>query len=329
MIEMSKAKIFFRGFLTNTDSSILKINLDHGFKIEAMSEDEGIRFISHLQNRPYMEVSEELILDFPVINKSEDKCYFVSNSFECDIGINDDDRRHGLINERTKFDVTLVQGYLTPIIRLMKLFKEGNVYMPLEFYYLIDNNAPRLFMGSYHWSNYNSRDIFTLKDSKISDFQRFIQNTKLPFKEPFLQLAFENFELSYLTPTSNLTFLSLMISMEILFNPGEQELSHRISRNAAVLLGKDFNESETIFNDIKKLYTKRSNIVHGTIAREKKTVNNEDVVKLRNYVRESIKEINIKGKSRDELLEFLNSHGYGEYEKRLLRIKVLKIWNSR
>ncbi len=48
------------------------------------------------------------------------------------------------------------------------------------------------------------------------------------------------------------------------------------------------------------------------IARGKsKTVNNEDVVKLRNYVRESIKEINIKGKSNDELLEFLDSHGYG------------------
>ncbi len=308
---MSKEKIYFRGFLTNTDSSILKINLDHGFKIESMSVDEGIRFISLLQNRPYMEVSGELFHKFPIRNNSEDKCYFISNSFECDIGMNDEDRRDRLISERTKFDVTLVQGYLTPIIRLTKLFKEGNVYMPLEFYYLIDNNAPRLFMGSYHWSNYNSRDIFTLKDSKISDFQRFIQNTKLPFKEPFLQLAFENFELSYLTPTTNLTFLSLMISMELLFNPGE-ELSHRISRNAAVLLGKDFKESENIFSEIKKLYTKRSNIVHGRIVSGKsKTLNNEDVVKLRNYVRESIKEINIKGKSRDELLKFLDSRGYG------------------
>lgn len=312
MIEMSKEKIYFIGFLTNTDSSILKINLDNGFKIEVMSVFEGISFISTLQNRPYMEVSEELFYKFPIKNYSEDKCYFVSNSFECDIGVTDEDRRDRLISERTKFDVTLVQGYIIPIIRLMRLFKEGNIYMPLEFYFFIDNNALRLFMGNYYWSNYNSQDIFTLKDFEISDFQRFIQNTKLPFKESFLQLAFENFELSYLTPTTNLTFLSLMICMEILFNPKDQELSHRISRNAGVLLGKDFKESKTIFNDIKKLYTKRSKIVHGTIARGKsKIVNNEDIVKLRNYVRESIKEINIIGKSRDELLEFLDSHGYG------------------
>ncbi len=310
MIEMSKEKIYFIGFLTNTDSSILKINLDHGFKIEAMSVDEGIRFISILQNRPYIEVLAELKV--PIINNSEDKCFFVSNSFECDIEMNDEDRRDYLVNERTKFDVTLVQGYLTPIIRLMRLFKEGNIYIPLQFYYFVDNNISRLFMGIFEGNNYNSQQRFTLEDSEISDFQIFIQKTKLPFKEPFLKLAFENFELSYLTPTSNLTFLSLMISMEILFNPGEQELSHRISRNAAVLLGKDFKESEMIFSEIKKLYTKRSIIVHGTIASGKsKTANNEDVVKLRNYVRESIKEINIKGKSRDELLEFLDSRGYG------------------
>lgn len=310
MIEMSKEKIYFIGFLTNTDSSILKINLDHGFKIEAMSVDEGIRFISILQNRPYIEVLAELKV--PIRNNSENKCYFISNSFDCDIGMSDEDRRDHLVNERTKFDVTLIQGYITPIIRLMRLFKEGNIYMPLHFYYFFNNNIPRLFMGIFKGNNYNSQQRFSLEDSEISDFQIFIQKTKLPFKEPFLQLAFQNFELSYLTPISNLTFLSLMISMEILFNPQDNEISHRISRNAAVLLGKDFKESEMIFSEIKKFYTKRSKIVRGTIASGKsKTANNEDVVKLRNYVRESIKEINIKGKSRDELLEFLDSRGYG------------------
>lgn len=225
MIEMSKEKIFFRGFLTHTDSSILKISLDHGFKIEAMSVDEGIRFISILQNLPDMEVYSELSREF-LINNSENKCYFISNSFEFDIGMNGEDRRL-LINERSKFDVSQVQGYLLPIIRLMRLFKEGNIYMPLRFWFSIDNNIPRLFLCEYYRNNYTSWDKFTLKHSEISEFKKFIQNTKLPFKEPFLQLAFENFELSYLTPTSNLTFLSLMISMEILFNPGEHELNHR------------------------------------------------------------------------------------------------------
>lgn len=307
-ISMFKERIYFRGFLANTDSSILKINLDHGFKIEAMTVNEGIGFISTLQNRTYMEVYEKSL---NIINNSEDKCFFISNSFECDLGKNDKERRDHLINERTKFDETLVQGYLTPIIRFMKLFKEGNVYMPLEFWFFIDNNVPRLFTGISIGNNYNSLEIFTLEDFEISELQSFIQNIKLPFKEPFLQLAFETFELSYLTPVTNFTFLSLMICMEILLNPHDDQISHRISKNAAVLLGKNFEGSEKIFTDIKKLYKKRSIIIHGDTPKKSEAINVGDVVKLRNYVRDSIKEINKIGKNRNDILEFLNSQGYG------------------
>ena len=131
-----------------------------------------------------------------------------------------------------------------------------------------------------------------------------IQNTKLPFKESFLQLAFENFELSYLTPTSNLTFLSLMICMEILFKPPDRRsFSEKIYKNSAVLLGKDLTESNTIFNNIKNLYDKRSELVHTGIS----TINTEDVLMLRNYVRKSIRDINLKDKNKNDLLEFLNS----------------------
>lgn len=308
--KMSRKKIFFMGLLAHTDSSILKIDLNKGFKIEGISVDEGINFLSFLQNIPYMETLKILNDNF-IINDSEKKCYFISNDFECD-----EDIRHNCITERTNFDVTLIQGYLAPVIRLMRLFKEGNIYMPLQFYYSVDDNkTPRLFTSLFYGNYYNSWELFTLENSEISDLMRFIQSTKLPFKEPFLQLALENFELSYLTPTSNLTFLSLMICMEILFNPQDSEISHRISRNAAVLLGKDFEESKKIFTDIKNLYAKRSNIIHGSMTQKKsKSVNHGDVVKLRNYVRDSIKEINKNGKCKDDLLEFLNLWGYSKIE---------------
>ena len=99
--------------------------------------------------------------------------------------------------------------------------------------------------------------------------------------------------------------------MEILFNPQDSEISHRISRNAAVLLGKNFEDSEKIFDDIKRLYGKRSKIIHGDTPKKSKMVNDEDVMKLRYYVRESIKEINKNGKKKEDILDFLNSHGFG------------------
>jgi len=45
---MSKKKIHFMGLLTNTDSSILNVKLDHGFEMRTISEREGVKLISIL-----------------------------------------------------------------------------------------------------------------------------------------------------------------------------------------------------------------------------------------------------------------------------------------
>lgn len=92
--------------------------------------------------------------------------------------------------------------------------------------------------------------------------EEFIQNTNLPLKKPFLKLAFENFEISYEAPNRMLSFLSLMISLEVLFNQGPGGVKQKISRAGAVLLGKDKNQSKDIYGEVKKLYKKRSSLVH-------------------------------------------------------------------
>jgi len=100
-----------------------------------------------------------------------------------------------------------------------------------------------------------------------------------------------------------------MMCLETLFHPGKfGELRYRISRNTAVLLGgRNENEnSKTIFSEIRKLYDLRSTVLHTG----KKIIKNGDLLLLRHYVRESIKEIYRLGKGKDEMLEFLNSCGF-------------------
>ena len=161
-------------------------------------------------------------------------------------------------------------------------------------------------------SLYVSREPYHLESSELPDLQIFIQNTKLPFKQSFLQLAFENFELSYKIRNMNLSFVSLMISLETLLNPGEHELTYRISRNTAVLLGKDREESKQIFSEVKELYKKRSQIVHYG---KSNIIKKGDLLKLRNYVRDSIKQIYKMGENKNEILDLLNSCGFGERVK--------------
>lgn len=303
---MSKKKIYFMGLLANTDSSILKVHLEHGFKINALSENEGVKFISNLEKRHPSRITKKLFMDFHCLSE-EKKLYYIGNSFEGDIEMDD----KGMLTSFPRvgeFDNKFVHGYLKPIIQLMRLFKEGNICMPLKYYYVIDDNIPKSVLVHSTGSN-SVPELYTLKSSEIPDLHRFIQKTKLPFKDSFLQLAFENFELFYEFFNINLRFLSLMISLESLFNLGNQELGYRISRNAAVLLGEDKEDSQHIFDDIKDLYRKRSQIVH---TGKSNIISQEDLLLLRRYVRGSIKEINNIGKSKSELLDLLNSCGFGE-----------------
>ncbi len=287
--------IHFIGLLANTDSSILNVTLDHGFKIHAMSNEDGVSLLSNFECLPLMGIFK-IFLEYSLL--SESKLYYIDNSFESDIEMGNDETLTDIPSGIWEFGSNLVHGYLNPVIRLMRLFKEGNICIPLEYYYFIDYDTPKLFMGDDR-GLYVSPAPYTLKSSEILGLQEFIQNTELPFKRSFLQLAFESFELSYQIHDRNLSFLSLMISLETLFNSGRQKLSYRISRNTAVLLGKEKEDSETIFSDIKDLYDKRSKIVH---TGNSNIVDQDDLLKLRHYVRESIKEINKIDKNKDEFL---------------------------
>lgn len=116
--------------------------------------------------------------------------------------------------------------------------------------------------------------------------------------------------------------MSLIISLESLFNPGGQEAGYRVSRNAAVLLGKEKDEAKLIFSEIKDLYNKRSNIIH---TGKSNIINKEDLLKLRYYVREAIKEIVKTGKNKNELLEILNSSGFGERPWTKCRTPIIEV----
>ena len=310
---MPTEMIYFMGLLSNVDSSILKVNFEHGFKVEGRPDNgqlqvrtndypndtlnykEVAHLIYHLEGLPLSEVYKKLVADLSCLNISEKKFYIITNSL--------------LPSELAKFDNNFVHGYLNPRIRLMRLFKKGNISMPLiYYYYLVDDSIPKPCMRMAT-SLYVLKESYTVESSEVKELLEFIKNTKLPFAEPSLQFAFDNFELSYETRNINLSFLALMVSLEALLNPGEQELRYRISRNAAVLLGKKDKNSKNIFDEMKKLYGKRSKIVH---TGKPDIINGEDLFKLRYYVRDSIKEINKIGKTGKELWDLLNSRGFSE-----------------
>ena len=303
----------FIGILSNVDSSISKITLEHGFKIEKIDSPNDIELLSALETIPALQISRRIFWplychnDFGIIVISKETEYYFESkdpgNFEGMDKVND-------------FNNDVVDKYLLSTLRLMRLYKEGNISMNLWYYYCIEDNVPGTFMR-YGESQRIEKRKYSLEDSEVPNVMKFIESVELPFKMNYLDLAFQNFELSYQINNSNLKFLTLMTGMEILFNPSDRELRYRISRNLATLIGKDENDSELIFNRMYKskidgekgLYNIRSEIVHEGNPRN---VREEDILELRDYLRRAIKEANKVGKEKKELNEMLHASGFGE-----------------
>jgi len=303
---MKKSKLYYLSALANVNSSILNISLTHGFKIESMPDQKFYRLISTLEGVSWHKIAMRIVGAQQMIGKDK-RCYYIKKTVMSDKKMDKNGRFSAFPSGFNKI-TPLINKYLNPTIHLMRFFKEGNICTTSAYFYFIDSNGnPEPFMTS---SSYPIilPGLYSLKKLEINDLMRFVRRNNLPFADPMLQLSFENFEISYLMYNKNLSFLSLMMALEGLLNPGGVEISYKISRNAAVLLGNDISSARSIFKRIKYLYNKRSKIIHSG---RTDIVTQDTILELRKYVRDAIKRIAELKVNKKQLIEILNEKGYG------------------
>ena len=101
-------------------------------------------------------------------------------------------------------------------------------------------------------------------------------------------------------------FLSLMIILEVFLTPGGTEpITKSISESIARILLAGLNKRKALKDDVKKLYKKRSAIVHG---RKKDMPSAEDVSQLRAIASDLILwmiEKSDRFENKDELLDYI------------------------
>lgn len=296
-----KEDLHFIGFLVNVDDSILKLHLGDDFSIDKKQQNE---IMPLLQTLDYHYGAES---GFEIINFNQDGrpsgCYCINKHFP---ELVESTPQGGIIIPIAKLKE--VQRGLRDKLRLLRLFKEGNIFMRYSLFYHLKESIPKVAQIGREYP-LTDRTVFQLYGNEYAQAETFINKTKIPFQHSFLKLAFDSFEQSYETYNRGFAFLSLMISIDALFGDFS-EVKYRVSRNTAVLLGSNKEESQKIFDDMNELYKKRSAIAHGGKDGEK--VESKDILNLRNYVRESIKLICILGLNRKELLDNLNQSGFGQ-----------------
>ena len=103
----------------------------------------------------------------------------------------------------------------------------------------------------------------------------------------YLRLAmFQQYESGkFDTPADN-RFVTACIGLEALFNDGPQDISYKLAARTTLLLSTASTKLACTMSEIKKLYTKRNNIVHG-IGQE--VAEYQDCERLRLILRETLK----------------------------------------
>ena len=296
---MAKRNIHYIGFLANASGSIKGLKLGKGLVVEPIQNTDITPFLRKIEKH------------WGLLTSPPSSCCVVGP----DIAQFEATPQRGVVIRPKVLNET--HKFVQDKCRLLRLFKEGNIVLIYSFlYHLSDSDGqPKPFaFGREHPALDTTR--FVLTPNEFSEAESFIQTVELPFAEPSLHLAFESLQQSYEVQDTRLAFLSLMIGMEAALGPekGNTEITHQISRNAAILLGASSSESADIFRNMKTLYAKRSKIIHGAaIKRPKDQLQSEDMLRLRNYLRATIKILRAVSKPRKDILNHLNQCAFGSH----------------
>lgn len=191
------------------------------------------------------------------------------------------------------------QNFTFQLIRQLRLFKAGDVSSCISF---IKGNQNNILTYKMSGSSASS-EMYVLTQSEVKSFAFRINKTKF---HDYIEMALNNFELSYSDIYIKLRYIILIQCLELLFNKGGSNISHVISRHLALVVSNSKEDFEVNYCNIKALYQKRNEIVHGGT----KSINTEDFYHASRYVRSAILGCIELNKSKEDLFNYLNYKGF-------------------
>lgn len=179
-----------------------------------------------------------------------------------------------------------------------------------------DNFFQRSHMTSWNkqiTGEYPGEPLFAMEEDvmEINNYAKIVFN-RLNLSN-YIGIAIENYITSYSASHMHYQYLTLCIALEsIIF--GNQELTYRLRRTVAILCGKDEWNCKNIFDNLNKLYSLRSKIIHGEDYRLDKVL--EYMTPLRAIVSRTIIELLLHNITKNEQLnQRITEIGFGDRQK--------------
>ncbi|GLI39443.1 hypothetical protein KI811_11335 [Geobacter hydrogenophilus] len=308
---METKKIHFLAPIWNVDRSLLHVRLPDDFAIEAQPSAKFFNFLERIDPLQSILLQNQYESEYWHAAKPLDEILAVTKTFELPSNYKEEEWYDSGEYEKYKWWEQEVTERLEHFIMLLRLVKSGGLFSPVQLFYTFEEGEPEMdyMTSSFHFPE---MELFTLRKNDLETANDLLAKNTSNIRSKHVALAAQQFDQSYHVHSIPLQFLTLMISMEVLFNDGKQELRNKVSRNAAVFLGRTRLQSARIFKTVKSLYDKRSVLVHTGVG---DSITEVDVADLRVLARKAIVELLYLKFSKDELIQRLNECGFGCWHK--------------
>lgn len=299
---MPKKDVNFVLPLANVDDSVVGLEIMPNFIIETWKMEKLVKLIKEFEgDRPNIDGDIEYACG---LSGNSENVIVISGRVSKDIYWKKHDKSASF-NEKF-FDHGLFSKKVNDKIKLIRLFKEGQIDTKGIYIYDIDDGKIEPIASGDLGEGSIFPIPYSISPSEFKMLTIFLRKYNLPLELPYLNLAFENFILSYDVDHTELALLALMMGVEAIFNEGHYELKYRISRGMAVLLGDKY-DSNDIYKDIKNIYDKRSKLLHTGYCKE---LTFNDVGRLRFMLRETINNLLILNIPKSLLSKKLTEAGF-------------------
>lgn len=291
--------------MSNVDDSILGVRFGQGLRAVKRSRRHVASLLCELESLPEHEVDAMLDLQFGALTDDRRSVYVLEGTVTLPYS-----EGASLTTAELNTLWRAEEGVFSRLewyVSALRLFKEGAFDLPLMHLYQREDGKIGHDSGSRS-TRIVETGAYSLGPEEVLAVNEFLDTIRIPFEQPYLALAHENFDQSYEVEDPKLKFLLLMIAMEVMFNDGPQELRYRIARGAGVLLGRTEDESGKLFRLTKSLYDARSLLVHTGRA---KNLDLKTCHALRDIVRRSLRALVERGFSKEVLSEWLTASGFG------------------
>lgn len=225
--------------------------------------------------------------------------------------------------------------FFYPLYMTLKLFKSGDLIMPMGFYSWNKKWREKQFQGENYGSGYALKgNIYFFKENEVDVLNKFRKEIEKHFKYINFHITPYNRNpkiLSDIDTRCNFAIhlflkesvennnpyiiydrlIAYTIGLESLYlQRRDEEIREHLSLRIAVLLGKNKSEEEQICHLIKQFYDIRSDIVHASLIKEKdQKYLSDNIYFYEDIFRKSILaflELNINNPTKEKVLALLD-----------------------